>query len=122
MRTREALSLMELATMGVQGWRRTAARWALRARDGGAYLPTGYPLGYTYLIRPRPRRKGEPETKDDDMCHAVMCRTCGKMTWAGCGQHVEQVLRKVPAAQRCPGHPKEPKTGGGLLDRLLGRR
>ena len=56
------------------------------------------------------------------MCHAVKCRTCGKTTWAGCGQHVDQVLRAVPAAQRCPGHPKEPKTAGGLLSRLLGRR
>ena len=55
------------------------------------------------------------------MYRAVKCRTCGKTTWAGCGQHVDQVLRGVPASQRCPGHPKEAKSGG-LLDRLLGRR
>jgi hypothetical protein len=45
------------------------------------------------------------------MCRAVTCRKCGKTTWAGCGMHVDQVLRGVPAAQRCAGHPKEPGTG-----------
>ena len=40
------------------------------------------------------------------MCHAVMCRTCGKTTWSGCGQHVDAVKRGVPAAQWCGGHPK----------------
>lgn len=38
------------------------------------------------------------------MCRAVDCRTCGKTTLAGCGQHVEQVLGNVPRAGRCPGH------------------
>lgn len=42
------------------------------------------------------------------MCHPVTCRTCGKTTWSGCGAHVEQVRRTVPASQWCPGHPKEP--------------
>ena len=27
------------------------------------------------------------------MCRAVRCKTCGKTTWAGCGQHVNQVYR-----------------------------
>lgn len=52
------------------------------------------------------------------MCRAVTCRTCGKTGWAGCGQHVDQVLRGVPKAQRCACPPKESK---GLLSRLLGR-
>ena len=38
------------------------------------------------------------------MCRAATCKTCGKTTWAGCGQHVDQVLASVPAAQRCAGH------------------
>ncbi|HET8560569.1 MAG TPA: hypothetical protein VFL69_08640 [Marmoricola sp.] len=53
------------------------------------------------------------------MCRAVRCRKCGKTTWAGCGQHVSQVMAGVPSADRCQGHPKEVK--GGWLDRLLGR-
>ncbi len=40
------------------------------------------------------------------MCRSTTCRTCGKKSWAGCGQHVEQVMAGVPTAQRCPGHPK----------------
>ncbi|MDO5052091.1 MAG: hypothetical protein Q4E05_04260 [Pseudoclavibacter sp.] len=51
------------------------------------------------------------------MCRAVRCRRCGKTTWAGCGRHVEQLMRGVPAAQRCRGHEEEP--GEGLLARLL---
>lgn len=53
------------------------------------------------------------------MCHAVTCTKCGKTTWSGCGQHVDQVMRGVPAAQRCQGHTEEPS--GGLFARLFGR-
>ncbi len=35
------------------------------------------------------------------MCRAVQCKTCGKTTWAGCGQHVDQVMAGVPKNQRC---------------------
>ncbi len=54
------------------------------------------------------------------MCRAVPCKKCGRTTWAGCGQHADQVLAHVPRADRCGGHPKE--AGAGLLGRLLGRR
>lgn len=57
------------------------------------------------------------------MCRATTCRTCGKTTWAGCGHHVDQVLRAVPAAQRCPGHSTDATTRpAGFLTRLLARR
>jgi len=56
------------------------------------------------------------------MCRAVRCKSCGKTTWAGCGQHVDQVLAGVPRADRCPGHPKAARTGGGFLAKLFGRR
>ena len=56
------------------------------------------------------------------MCRAVTCKTCGKTTWAGCGQHVDQVRRGVPAAQWCGGHEAEGgQQSGGFLARLLGR-
>jgi hypothetical protein len=35
------------------------------------------------------------------MCRRVECAQCGRPTYAGCGAHVEQVLRDVPAAERC---------------------
>lgn len=55
------------------------------------------------------------------MCRSVTCKTCGKTTWAGCGQHVDQVMRGVPAAQRCAGHQSEPSSGGGFFSRLFSR-
>ncbi len=46
------------------------------------------------------------------MCRAVTCKTCGKTTWAGCGQHIASVKRGVPASQWCDGqHVKEPSSG-----------
>ncbi len=56
------------------------------------------------------------------MCRSATCRTCGKTTWAGCGQHVDQVMAGVPRAAQCPGHPKDPTSGGGsFLSRLFQR-
>ena len=61
------------------------------------------------------------------MCRQATCRQCGKTTWAGCGQHVDQVMRGVPGGQRCPGHPTPAKgaraarTSPNLLSRLIGR-
>jgi hypothetical protein len=54
------------------------------------------------------------------MCRAVSCRKCSKTTWAGCGQHVQQVMAGVPDSQRCQGHPKTPGAPGPL-GRFLAR-
>lgn len=35
------------------------------------------------------------------MCKKVTCSQCGKPTWAGCGEHVEQALAGVPQSERC---------------------
>jgi len=56
------------------------------------------------------------------MCRTVRCKTCGKTTWAGCGQHVNQVLAGIPPSERCPGHPKAERQESGFLGRLFGRR
>lgn len=55
------------------------------------------------------------------MCRAVTCKKCGKTTWAGCGQHVDQVLAGVPKAQRCQGHQGDARSGAGVFARLFGR-
>lgn len=55
------------------------------------------------------------------MCRAITCKTCGKQTWTGCGQHVDQVMAGIPESARCPGHP-EPERTGGWLSSLFGRR
>ena len=35
------------------------------------------------------------------MCSPAVCRSCGKVTYSGCGQHVDQVLRGVAPENRC---------------------
>ena len=60
------------------------------------------------------------------MCRKVTCRNCGKATYSGCGQHVDQVLAGVPKSQRCDCHtkPAAAKPAGeskGLLGKLFGR-
>lgn len=56
------------------------------------------------------------------MCRPVRCKTCGKTTWAGCGQHVAAVRASVPAQDWCPGHDRSERgASGGLLGRLFGR-
>ena len=63
------------------------------------------------------------------MCKRIDCPKCGKPTFAGCGQHIEQVLGDVPKAQRCscsaqkaaPAAGAAPSSGGGLFSRLFGK-
>ena len=58
------------------------------------------------------------------MCRPANCRTCGKTTWAGCGQHVDQVMAGVPRTDRCPGHTDAERaaaSGPSLLNRMLRR-
>lgn len=61
------------------------------------------------------------------MCRAVTCRTCGKTTWAGCGQHVSMVKMSVPASDWCGGEHTDAQRAaakaekGGFLSRLFGR-
>ncbi len=35
------------------------------------------------------------------MCAPATCENCGKTTWAGCGQHIDEALAGVPAEQLC---------------------
>ncbi len=38
------------------------------------------------------------------MCVKVNCTECGKATWEGCGEHVEEALEGVAMHDRCEGH------------------
>ncbi len=53
------------------------------------------------------------------MCRATTCRQCQKITWSGCGAHVEAVRSGIPAENWCEGHPREP--GTGFFSRLFRR-
>ena len=55
------------------------------------------------------------------MCRPVTCKTCGKTTWAGSGQHDNQVMAPDPRAAPSPGHATEPAQAGSVLGRLFGR-
>ncbi len=35
------------------------------------------------------------------MCAQVTCQNCGKPTWAGCGEHIEDALANVAERDRC---------------------
>lgn len=64
------------------------------------------------------------------MCRAATCKKCGKTTWAGCGNHVDQVMRNVPKNDRCtcrenPGKTAvgaQPAAGSSWLGKLFGRK
>ncbi|MEI6244696.1 MAG: hypothetical protein WCQ64_06585 [Acidobacteriota bacterium] len=49
------------------------------------------------------------------MCQRITCPKCGKPTWTGCGQHIEEALRGVPPEQRCTCEKKS------LFAKLMGR-
>jgi hypothetical protein len=57
------------------------------------------------------------------MCRRVRCRVCDKATWAGCGQHAEQVLAGVPRDARCTctDADRAAARGDSLLSRLFRR-
>jgi hypothetical protein len=57
------------------------------------------------------------------MCRQTTCRTCHKTTWAGCGQHVQQVMGPVPTGQRCSctDADRAEQRPGSLLTRLFKR-
>ena len=31
----------------------------------------------------------------------IICDRCGKPTWKGCGQHIDQALKDVPVDKQC---------------------
>lgn len=35
------------------------------------------------------------------MCQQIICSSCGRPTWTGCGQHIEEALAGVLDADRC---------------------
>ena len=38
------------------------------------------------------------------MCQKVQCSKCNMPTWRGCGQHIDDCLKDLPEADRCPGY------------------
>lgn len=60
------------------------------------------------------------------MCQGVTCNNCQKLTWQGCGQHLDEVFAGVAEDQICKcGTEDDPRSADqkeqDLLDRILGR-
>lgn len=53
------------------------------------------------------------------MCRPVTCKSCGKTTWAGCGNHINQVKATVPAGQWCTCPRETISANKGLFRRLF---
>ena len=88
-------------------------------------LPFGYPRGYSRRQRSPPPGKEAGLPKGNNMCRPVKCRNCGKTTWAGCGEHVDQVKASVPAGQWCTctrENSASSSSSGGFLAGLFGRK
>ncbi|KDQ13553.1 hypothetical protein BOTBODRAFT_33563 [Botryobasidium botryosum FD-172 SS1] len=35
------------------------------------------------------------------MCYAAQCAVCNKVTWKGCGKHIDSVFKDVKEEDRC---------------------
>ena len=53
-----------------------------------------YPRGYT-------SEQLFPTSGGSTMCSPARCGQCGKITWSGCGEHVDEVMAQVPVEGRC---------------------
>ena len=55
------------------------------------------------------------------MCSPATCKRCGKTTWTGCGQHVDQVMKNVPKSQQCTCEASTEPAGQGWFSSLFRR-
>ena len=55
------------------------------------------------------------------MCRQTTCRKCGKASWSGCGEHVNQVMKGIAKAQLCQGNKNDPKEPG-FFSKLFGKK
>jgi len=53
------------------------------------------------------------------MCRPKQCSNCGKTTWAGCGQHVDQVMKNVAVQDRCTCSAQDKSSAPGLFARIF---
>jgi hypothetical protein len=53
---------------------------------------------HVYLARNKDLKKLRKETT---MCSPALCDNCSKVTWTGCGGHIEEALEGVPQEQLC---------------------
>lgn len=55
------------------------------------------------------------------MCRRIVCSSCGKPSYAGCGKHVEEVLGDVRPEDRCRCRDEKKSSARGSVAEMLGR-
>lgn len=35
------------------------------------------------------------------MCYVITCQKCNKLSWRGCGNHLESIKKQIPINNRC---------------------
>jgi hypothetical protein len=53
------------------------------------------------------------------MCSPVQCRKCNKVTWSGCGEHIEYALQGVAEENRCKCE-ESTKSNSGFFTNMFG--
>ena len=53
------------------------------------------------------------------MCSRVVCSTCKKYTWSGCGEHIDDALYGLTESQICTCDSSAPSSGG-FFSKLFG--
>jgi hypothetical protein len=48
-----------------------------------------------------PDYSARSKKKERTMCSPATCEKCNKVTWAGCGQHIEEALAGFTDEQLC---------------------
>lgn len=54
------------------------------------------------------------------MCRPTKCKNCHKTTWAGCGKHVDSVMKNVAPQDRCNCTPQEKSSSAGFFSKIFG--
>ena len=56
------------------------------------------------------------------MCRATKCKICNKTTWAGCGNHIDSVMRNVAESDKCKcQRDQSNKNSHGFLSKIFGK-
>jgi len=55
------------------------------------------------------------------MCTKTKCSTCGKASWTGCGEHIEEALFGIAENERCQGHGSDAQESN-FLNRIFGTK
>jgi len=64
-------------------------------------LASRYPGGYSFGTSGHSAIGLSTISKESAMCSPAPCHSCGKVTWAGCGAHVDEVMSQVTPERRC---------------------